>query len=273
MNPGRKNPYWFGRNWLNFQKHITEERIEIAMKSLEDMLGKDSLHGKTFLDIGCGSGLFSLSAKLLGAKSVFSFDFDPLSVEASLATKNKFLPEDVCSKWIIERGSVLDKKYLESLGKYDIVYSWGVLHHTGAMWEAIENAALLVSDSGLLYLGIFNDAGWKSKVISKLVKLLHYAPSHLFWFVTMPIVVMSYIRIIIKDLIHGKPFYTIIYYKKNRGMSFWHDVVDGLSSYPYEFTKPNELVKFLEKRGFVLTKTKTYDSKAYVNEYCFKKIS
>ena len=100
------------------------------------MLEMDDLTGKTFLDIGSGSGLFSLAARRLGAK-VHSFDFDSNSYGCTMELRKRYFDGD--GNWKVEQGSALDRNYIESLGKFDIVYSWGVLHHTGAMWTALEN--------------------------------------------------------------------------------------------------------------------------------------
>src|SRR5215213_1120252 len=133
----------FGENWREFLEHIDDQRIEIAEKAILSLLGQQRLDGLTFLDIGSGSGLSSLAARRLGAR-VHSFDYDPQSVACTQELKRRYFPED--SDWTVEEGSVLDRDYLESLGKFDIVYSWGVLHHTGDMWRALENVPLPVAD-------------------------------------------------------------------------------------------------------------------------------
>jgi len=143
--------FQFGKNWQRFLSILDEERISEAERSLKEMLEIDNLHGKTFVDIGSGSGLFSLAARRLGAK-VHSFDYDPVSVACTKELKRRYFNDD--SKWSIEQGDVLDKAYIESLGQFDIVYAWGVLHHTGAMWQALENIIPLVGKGGRLFISI-----------------------------------------------------------------------------------------------------------------------
>ncbi|HYY59119.1 MAG TPA: class I SAM-dependent methyltransferase, partial [Pyrinomonadaceae bacterium] len=133
----RELRFEFGRNWRRFLSTLDEERILEAERSLRLMLEAETLDGKSFLDIGSGSGLFSLAARRLGAR-VHSFDYDAESVACAQELKQRFFAGD--ADWTIERGSVLDSDYVKRLGQFDIVYSWGVLHHTGAMWRALENA-------------------------------------------------------------------------------------------------------------------------------------
>ncbi len=139
--------FGFGANWQNYvDAALTPGRIERAAGSLRLMLGAASPEGRTFLDIGCGSGLFSLAACRLGAAAVVSFDYDPVSVMASLAP--------ALARWRPRRalgdqpGSVLDDGHMARLDSTDVVYSWGVLHHTGSMWPVLEAAAAKVRPGG-----------------------------------------------------------------------------------------------------------------------------
>ena len=166
----------FGKNWVAFLSVLDDERILTAVESLKMMLECDDLTGKTFLDIGSGSGLFSLAARRLGAK-VHSFDFDSNSFACTQELRNRYFPND--PNWRVEQGSALDADYIVSLGKFNIVYSWGVLHHTGEMWRALENAVIPTSPGGKLFIAIYNDTGsqarrwhWIKKTYCRLPRVL-----------------------------------------------------------------------------------------------------
>lgn len=152
----RGERFEFGENWRQFLNSLSEERIVEAEHSLKLMLRTDTLAGLSFIDVGSGSGLFSLAARRLGA-SVRSFDFDPSSVSCTRELRRRFFPDD--PHWAVEEGSVLDAEYLKTLGTFDVVYSWGVLHHTGQMWKALKQVQILVKPNGKLFIGLYNDQG------------------------------------------------------------------------------------------------------------------
>lgn len=157
----------FGKNWSHFLNCMSEHRIEEAIQSLTQKLGMTQLAGKIFLDIGSGSGLFSLAAHRLGAQ-VFSFDYDAESVACTRYLKETYGQSDLA--WDVERGSILDEHFLNTLPKGDIVYSWGVLHHTGNMHCAFERIIPLVKTQGKLFISIYNDQGWRSRMWRRIKK-------------------------------------------------------------------------------------------------------
>ena len=241
--------FQFGENWRRFLSVLNDERITEAENSLKQMLKVEDLQSKTFLDIGSGSGLFSLAARRLGA-TVHSFDYDPQSVACTQELKRRYFGED--SNWTIEQGSVLDVAYLKSLGKFDIVYSWGVLHHTGNMWQALENIILVVVHQGQLFIAIYNDQGGKSQRWLKLKKL--YCSGFLGRTLVSAFFIPYFmLRDLAVDLVKGKnPISRYLEYQKSRGMSLTHDWYDWLGGYPFEVATPDEIFRFYHERGFVL---------------------
>ncbi len=238
----------FGKNWAWFLETLNDEKIEEAEKSLRDMLETDTLVGKSFLDIGSGSGLFSLAARRLGAR-VHSFDYDPNSVGCTENLSAATSPTD--DTWKIEPGSALDASYIASLGRFDVVYSWGVLHHTGDMWTALANAASAVAPGGRLFISIYNDQGTASRRWTKVKKLYNQLPQGLRFLVVWPSFWVLNWRPLVKDSLRGKPFKSIRDYGKNqRGMSFWQDLIDWVGGYPFEVATPGKIFDFYRERGF-----------------------
>lgn len=257
----------FGKNWQEFLRQITPERIEIAKQSLTDFLGsEEAIRGKTFVDVGCGSGLFSLAAYLLGAKSVLSIDVDQYSIACA-----KFLSAQQGNpkNWRIIQGSALDKIFVEKLGKYDVVYSWGVLHHTGDMKRAIANTVELVAADGVFYLAIYNDCSslmhGTSAFWTKIKRIYNQSGSFV-----KNILHSLYINYLFLGLIVAgrNPGRYIRSYRSMRGMSWRHDILDWLGGYPYEYSTPESMINFLGKRDLACSKL-WYRPTIACNEYLF----
>lgn len=259
----------FGKNWQRFLSVLNEERIDEAVQSLKNMLQVDSLEGKTFLDIGCGSGLFSLAARRLGAR-VHSLDYDPHSVACARELKRRFFPDD--HQWSIEPGSILDREYIAGLGTYDIVYSWGVLHHTGEMWNAFANALLPVADGGTFFIAIYNDQGWRSKAW-RLLKKIYCGSTPGRWMVTLLGSTYFFLVCLKEDLVRFRnPFRRYREYKKNRGMSMFHDWLDWFGGYPFEVARVDTLVNHFADLGFQVTRLTSVGGALGCNEFVFRKL-
>lgn len=248
----------FGKNWEAFLEKFSEERLEIARANLLRSLRLANLDGMTFLDIGSGSGLHSLSAWRSGAEKVVSFDYDINSVNA---TRSLWKLAGEPENWTVMQGSVLDEDFMRSLGVFDIVYSWGVLHHTGNMRLAIQNARLPLADNGVFFIALYSDTTYRDGSI-------HGQPTPEKWLQikqrynkasAMEKRLLEYKHIWHAFLKHGFPhpvrflrallslWRYMQQYKTMRGMEFWTDVRDLLGGWPMEFIKEEDCKRFCQK--------------------------
>ncbi len=253
----RSERFAFGRNWSNFLRKLSDEKITQAEDSLKRFLDVENLSGKRFLDVGCGSGLFSLAARNLGAE-VLSFDYDSLSVDCTKRLRERFYPSD--DLWQIDEASVLDKAFLGSHKPFDFIYSWGVLHHTGDLWQSIDNILGIAQNDSKIYIAIYNRQKYASR----------------YW----AFVKRSYVRYRISRplffLIHlvypGLPSIMLRLLEKRkleRGMSPFTDLVDWLGGYPFETSTPDSVVKKFFENGFVLANLRSVGGRSGCNEYLF----
>lgn len=266
----RGERFEFGRNWRAFLRVLDDTRIRRAEESLAAMLRESELTGRRFLDIGCGSGLFSLAARRMGAR-VHSFDFDPESVACAVELRRRYFPDD--AGWTIEQGSVLDPRFMQALGTADIVYSWGVLHHTGRMWDAIDQACRATAPGGKLFIAIYNDLGSRTRRWMGIKKLYNRLPRVLRPLLTVAAIAPEEAKAAARSLVAGRPLdYVRAWTAVNdRGMSRWRDAVDWVGGHPYEVATPEAVFEFVRQRGFSLTNLKCGGVGLGCNEFVFER--
>lgn len=260
--------FGFGENWSRFLTLVDAERIEKAEKTLTDMLELTDLKGKSFLDAGSGSGLFSLAARRLGAH-VHSFDYDPQSVACTRELKLRYFPSD--PDWTVEEGSVLDEDYLSALDRFDVVYSWGVLHHTGNMLLALDLIDRRVAPGGLLYIAIYNDQGGASRRWTIVKRLYNRLPPMLRFLVLIPALIRTWGITVLRDSLRCHPLRSWRNYGGTRGMSPWHDLVDWVGGYPFEVARPETIFDYYRFRGFELLRLTTCCGGIGCNEFVFRR--
>jgi 2-polyprenyl-6-hydroxyphenyl methylase/3-demethylubiquinone-9 3-methyltransferase len=237
----------FGRNWKSYSRIVSEEALGVAQKDIADWLGPDGVRGKSIVDVGCGSGIHSLCFYRMGARSLRSIDVDPHSVDC---TRQFWQRAGKPQNWHVDHCSVLDAAALAALGSFDVVYSWGVLHHTGQMWAAIDNVSRLAKpQNSRLWISIY--AKGPSYALQLKLKQRFNRSS---WPVKQALVVRELLRNWRVQRRMGKTFRQ--WFWRARGMNAYHDAIDWLGGLPYEVATVEEINAFLAERGWTLERVR-----------------
>jgi 2-polyprenyl-6-hydroxyphenyl methylase/3-demethylubiquinone-9 3-methyltransferase len=239
----------FGNNWRSFLGLLNEQRIAEAQRAITASLDRKSLSGLRVLDIGSGSGLSSLAMHRMGA-DVTSFDYDDVSVACTRELRERFAPG--VGTWKVAQGSVLDEAFMTTLGMFDIVYAWGVLHHTGAMWTAIDLAARRVAPGGRLLIALYNEQGWRSRAWLHIKRLYCSGAAGRIAVKTTFYPLLALYALLLDLRLGNLPGTHARTYLKRRGMSLVHDWRDWLGGYPFEVASAEAVNSFLNKSGFEL---------------------
>jgi 2-polyprenyl-6-hydroxyphenyl methylase/3-demethylubiquinone-9 3-methyltransferase len=268
--------FGFGENWLNFLAMVDDASVDAAVESLRCALDAPDLSGRRFLDVGSGSGLISLAARTLGAH-VISFDDDRDSVTCTQRLRRERCGAD--PHWQVLHGSVLDRDFLASLGAFDIVYAWGVLHHTGDLWSAATNVCDLVRPGAQLFVSIYNDQGFASRVWWRVKRTycaggpimrraIVAAATAFFWIRTEIGLAPERLKRTAgpRHRSQSRPPD-----QRPRGMEQRHDLVDWVGGFPFEVAKPEQVFAFFHARGFQLESLVTCGGGHGCNQFRFRR--
>jgi len=253
----------FGKNWQDFShKALDSKKIQQAREDFSYLTQDIDLTGKSFLDIGFGQGLSLLIATEKGCKT---FGCDINSKCKMVLEQNKKHFDNLHSKKIpVEVGSIMENSVISKIKSYrqqfDIVHSWGVLHHTGNMYKALQTAADLTANKGFLIIAIYNKH-WTSPLWLLIKKMYNRVPGFLKKILLYLYIPLLYLRSLLGGLKNFKPA---------RGMSFYYDAKDWLGGYPYEYASPKEIITFLQD-DFNLIRFIPTNGFTGCNQFVFKK--
>lgn len=258
----------FGKNWAAFaRKALTQERIAQARTDFARLMQGIHLPGASFLDIGFGQGLSLLIAQETGARAVGN-DINPKCREALTLTARLF-PAVRLEEIPVIIGSILDQSVRSALtvtvpgtGQFDIVHSWGVLHHTGRMYDALAQAAQMVRSGGHLVIAIYN-RHWTSP-LWRLIKRVY---------VSLPRSLQQLLVLALYPVIAGAKWAVTRRnpFTSERGMDFFYNVIDWVGGYPYEYASRAEIQVFIEQLGFTCTAFYPAAVPTGCNEFIFRR--
>ncbi len=258
----RERTFAFGKNWQAYVQHaLTPQKVAQAKTAFLKLFEGIEFRGKSFLDIGFGQGIALFAAQERGAH-VMGIDVDEENLRSLTKTAQMFHSQQMP---VVRIASILDDAFVETQlqqGQFDIVHSWGALHHTGNMLQAIHHAASLVKCGGYLVLAIYNKH-WSSPIWGRIKWLYNHSPE----FVQQLLVMLFYpIIYLAKFVVTGKNPKA-----KERGMDFFYDVVDWIGGYPYEYASIAAIQEIMERKGFVCVRIIPALVPTGCNQFVFQK--
>lgn len=247
---------------------MTSLRISESKKKICQFLGKDNCEQKIALDLGAGSGICSLAMLQSGIEQVISVDLDLTCIELIKKLRDKSGFDE--NRWKILPGSLIDDEFMSTLPQGNLVYSWGVLHHTGDMWKAFDLACNKIAPGGFAYFAIYNETGRRFSG-SRLWRRIKFIYNRSPFIVRFGMEILYAARAIAGDIITGhNPYIFIKNYHKKRGMRWWVDIRDWLGGYPYEFAKVDAVFNRGKNHGLILENLRTPGGLA-CNEFLFRR--
>ncbi len=256
----------FGSNWKRFATYqLTTARVEDAFSTFQQLTDGIDLESASVLDVGFGQGLSALCAARLGA-NVVCLDLDSECAEALELTSRFFAPE-VRQRLKVEIGSIVSDSMLRTLernqpGGYDVVHSWGVLHHTGQLEQAFANCVSLVRPGGFLIVAIYNHH-WSSRAWVHIKRMYCRLPS-----LGQKMLVALFVPVIFSAKLLATRKNPL---RKDRGMDFIVDIVDWVGGYPYEYASVKEICELGAARGLYPLRVNPAEVPTGCNEFVFVK--
>lgn len=128
----------------------TNKKIILKILSAAKITEKE-IKGKRILDAGCGTGEKSVFLAKAGAKEVVSLDFSKTQLkEAKLRASKEGLKNII----FVEKNILEDN--LEELGKFDLIISLGVLHHTENPKLGFSQIVGQLNNNGIVIIGLYH---------------------------------------------------------------------------------------------------------------------
>ena len=162
----------FGNLWQTRFDNFSLDQKNF-LKRLLKKLNFDTfqLKNKKVLDMGCGSGRFSVAFARLGAKKVYGVDLGDQGIRIGNKLSKKFNLKNLTFK----KSSVLSLPFKNNY--FDFVFCKGVLHHTGNLKKALNEFVRVINGNGYGYLYLYGKGGifWYSrKKMRQIMKNIPY---------------------------------------------------------------------------------------------------
>ena len=145
--------------WRQFDKKtIWNESVELVRKRLPAEIIDRAIRGKKVLDMGCGSGRYTLALARLGAREVVGVDLSSQSYAGAQELVNS---KRLAVRFVESNFHRLPFK----TGEFDFVFCNGTLHHSSSIDKGLSELFRVLKSPGESFLYLYADGGvfWHSR--------------------------------------------------------------------------------------------------------------
>jgi len=145
---------------LEFYQEVTDRRYRVE-PHMKDFAGFHLWQGKRVLEVGCGIASDGEEFAKHGAEYV-GIDYSDQSIEVAcnrfnvLGLEGEFYNIDASNS-----------EQTSALGQFDLVYSYGVIHHFPAIKTIVDNVHSLLKPGGEFRFMVYAKNSWKQAMIYK----------------------------------------------------------------------------------------------------------
>jgi ubiquinone/menaquinone biosynthesis C-methylase UbiE len=197
----------------------------------------DEVKGKSVLDAGCGTGIFSIIFANNGAARVKGIDISEGSLETGRSLKEKFGLENI--EFVKEDMLRLPFKDEE----FDIVWAWGTVHHTTDPLAAITELMRVLKRGGSLFLAVYKRT--RLTFIHEIIRRTLVRTPRRMW---------TFLSKVMAFFLAPVVFFFKKREKSRKGEKLEELILDWYFVPIRHYYRPKEIQTFLEDRGFVIEK-------------------
>jgi ubiquinone/menaquinone biosynthesis C-methylase UbiE len=210
---------------------------EASEKHWEIFYAAEEVQGKSILDAGCGTGIFSIIFANKGADQVTGIDISEGSLHTAQSLKEKFGLKNA----EFEKQDMLALPFPDR--SFDIVWAWGTVHHTTDPFKAIDELIRVLKPSGSILLAIYKRT--RLTFIHEIIRKILVRTPRKTWKVLAKILAIFLSPVIF--LLKKRE-------KSRKGEKLEELIIDWYFVPIRHYYKPGEIKNYLEERGFSVEK-------------------
>jgi ubiquinone/menaquinone biosynthesis C-methylase UbiE len=197
----------------------------------------EEVAGRSVLDAGCGTGIFSIIFANQGAGRVTGIDISEGSLGTARGLKEKFGLDSA----EFMKQDMLDLPFADA--SFDIVWAWGTVHHTTDPFQAIDQLIRVLKPGGALLLAVYTRT--RLTFIHEIIRKTLVRTPRRSWTCLSKVMALFLAPV-------------VLFFKKReksrKGEKLEELILDWYFVPIRHYYRPEEIRKYLEDKGFAIEK-------------------